>query len=405
MIYKNQQNSRRSNDSSLTVVIKVGTTSICDEKTHFPLLSSLSLLVEAVLKLKSHGHRVVIVTSAAVGTGLRRLNISEKPSKLTARQAVAAVGQVRLMALYDNLFGQFRQPIAQLLLTKNDLADRSQYLNAVGCLEELLDMDVVPIVNENDTISTQGIRFGDNDTLSAITAGMIKADYLFLLTDVDCLYTDNPRNNPDAKPVHVCDNIHLLRETISISTSGSMLGTGGMETKLVAADLATAAGVTTIITHGAKPFNILKIIESDGTLPENNSVPLNTRFIAKNNPLIDHKWWILHGLHTAGSIVIDEGAAKAVTSSLRSSLFAAGIVEVKGNFVAQQAVQIVFRKSVEGGDSIDTIIGKGLVNYSSIEISRIQRCKSHEIVDILGYVNSECVINRSNLVRVVDAVC
>lgn len=158
--------------------------------------------------------------------------MADKPSKLAAKQvsqpdksvsslvhhltiiakAVAAVGQGRLMALYDDLFGQFHQPVAQLLLTKNDLADRSQYLNAVNCLEELLDMGVVPIVNENDTISTQGVRFGDNDTLAAVMAGMIKADYLFLLTDVDCLYTDNPRTNPDAKPVTVCDDMVKLRE-------------------------------------------------------------------------------------------------------------------------------------------------------------------------------------------------
>ncbi|KAL0080697.1 glutamate 5-kinase [Phycomyces blakesleeanus] len=405
MIHKNQQNNHRPNKTSLTIVVKVGTTSICDEETHFPLLSNLSLLVESVLKLKQNGHRVVIVTSAAVGTGLRRLNMAEKPSKLAARQAVAAVGQGRLMALYDDLFGQFHQPVAQLLLTKNDLADRSQYLNAVSCLEELLDMSVVPIVNENDTISTQGIRFGDNDTLSAITAGMIKADYLFLLTDVDCLYTDNPRTNPDAKPVDICDDISALRSKVSISTSGSSLGTGGMETKLVAADLATAAGVTTIITHGAKPFNMLKIIQGDAITDnadqKKHDIPLNTRFVAKNNPLLDHKWWILHGLHTAGVIVVDDGAARAVTSTLRSSLFAAGIVEVKGSFVAQQAVQIVVRKTING-KLTDMVIGKGLVNYTSIEISRIKRCKSHEIADVLGYVDAECVINRDNLVRVVN---
>ncbi|RCI03774.1 hypothetical protein CU098_012902, partial [Rhizopus stolonifer] len=145
----------KSNQKSLTIVIKIGTSSICNEVTHFPLLSNLSAIVETVLSLRALGHRVVLVTSAAVGTGLRRLNMAEKPSKLAARQAVAAVGQGRLMALYDDLFGQFSQPVAQILLTKNDLADRSQYLNAVNCLEELLEMSVVPIVNENDSISTQ----------------------------------------------------------------------------------------------------------------------------------------------------------------------------------------------------------------------------------------------------------
>ncbi|KAI8083117.1 glutamate 5-kinase [Halteromyces radiatus] len=381
--------------TGLTIVIKVGTTSICDEKSHFPILSNLSGLVETVLKLKSLQHRVIVVTSAAVGTGLRRLNIAEKPSQLAARQAVAAVGQGRLMALYDDLFGQFNQPVAQILLTKNDLSDRSQYLNAVSCLEELLSMGVVPIVNENDTISTQGIRFGDNDTLAAVTAGMIKADYLFLLTDVDCLYTDNPRTNPDARPVLLCDDIASLKDKVSVASGGSALGTGGMITKLIAADLATAAGVATIITHGSKASNITTIIDDDQT-----NKPLHTKFMAKNNPMLDRKWWILHGLHTAGTIYIDAGAAKAVvTQGLRSSLFAAGIVDVQGTFNAHQAVQICLRKDKS---SSDVIIGKGLANYSSSEISRIKRCNSSEIASILGYVNADCVIHRDNLVRVVE---
>ncbi|KAI8332689.1 glutamate 5-kinase [Chlamydoabsidia padenii] len=386
---------------SQTIVIKVGTSSICDETSHFPILSNLSGLVETVLKLKSLKHRVLVVTSAAVGTGLRRLNIAEKPAGLAARQAVAAVGQGRLMALYDDLFGQFNQPVAQVLLTKNDLSDRSQYLNAVSCLEELLSMDVVPIVNENDTISTQGIRFGDNDTLAAITAGMIKADYLFLMTDVDCLYTDNPRTNPDAQPVLLCDDVAALKDKVSVVSGGSALGTGGMITKLIAADLATAAGVTTIITHGSKPTNIINIIQNT-----TEDKPLHTKFIAKNNPMMDRKWWILHGLHTAGTIYIDAGAAKAVvTPGLRSSLFAAGIVDVQGTFNAQQAVQICLRQTTIDGDKtrvVDVSIGKGLVNYSSAEISRIKQCNSSEIASILGYVNADCVIHRDNLVRVVQ---
>ncbi|KAI7894657.1 glutamate 5-kinase [Mucor mucedo] len=378
---------------SLTIVVKIGTSSICNEVTHFPLLSNLSALVESVLHLRSLGHRVVLVTSAAVGTGLRRLNMAEKPSKLAARQAVAAVGQGRLMALYDDLFGQFGQPVAQLLLTKNDLADRSQYLNAVNCLEELLDMGVVPIVNENDTISTQGIRFGDNDTLSAIMAGMIKADYLFLLTDVDCLYTDNPRTNPDAQPVTVCDDMATLMDKVSVSSMGSSLGTGGMATKLIAADLAIAAGVITIITNGSKTKNIHQIIEADRNAEL--TAPLHTRFVAKNNPLLDRKWWIQYGLHTAGTIFVDEGAAKAILAPrIKSSLFAAGIVDVEGSFVAQQAVNIATRQ----GDTVQ-VIGKGIVNYSSIEVSRVKRCHSAEIANILGYVDSECIIHRDNLVR------
>ncbi|KAI9252295.1 glutamate 5-kinase [Phascolomyces articulosus] len=419
MIYKNNQNNHRPTRSSLTIVIKVGTTTICDEKTHYPVLSNLSSLVELVLKLKSQGHRVVLVSSAAVATGLRRLNIDERPTKMSTLQAISAVGQGRLIRLYDDLFGQFHQPVAQVLLTKNDLSERAQYLNAVSCLEEILELGVVPIVNENDTICPQEIRFGDNDTLSAITAGMLKADYLFLLTDVDCLYTDNPRTNPDAKNVSVCHDIQVLQELVCVTSRGSALGTGGMSTKLVAADLATAAGVRTVITHGAKPENLMKIIEADdaGTLmtPHELAVvtgddllarnlPLHTLFTAKDNPLYDRKWWIKHGLHTAGRVYIDEGAMRAVLSrKQRSSLFAAGIVDVENNFVANQAVMIICRRKNEQGEVVEEVdIGKGLVNYSSIEIGRIKGCRSQDITDILGYMDAECVIDRDNLVRTLD---
>ncbi|KAJ2962221.1 hypothetical protein NQZ79_g2627 [Umbelopsis isabellina] len=391
MVHRNIQNTHRPTKSSLTLVIKVGTSSICDEKTHFPLLGNLSMIVETIIKLKSLGHRVVLVTSAAVGTGLRRLNMPSKPSKLASVQAIAAVGQGRLMAIYDDLFGQFNQAVAQILLTRNDLADRSQYLNAVNCLEELLDMGVVPIVNENDTISVSEIRFGDNDTLSAITAGMVKADYLFLMTDVDCLYSDNPRTNPEAAPVKVCDDIEGLRERITVTTPGSSLGTGGMVTKLIAADLATAAGVTTIITRGSKPDNITQIISDSA------NAPLHTRFVAKKTPLMDRKWWILHGLHTAGTLFIEESAAKDIAGRQGGSLTAASIVKVSGHFVSNQSARIVVEKMNSDGELEIVTVAKGIVNYSSQEIERIMRCDAEEISKILGYEDSDSVVHRDNM--------
>ncbi|KAG0346402.1 hypothetical protein BG004_001812 [Podila humilis] len=414
---------------SLTIVIKLGTSSICDEVTHFPLLSTLSLIVETILKLKGMGHRVVLVTSGAIGVGLRRLNLATKPKDLAQVQAIAAVGQGRLMSLYDDLFSQFNQPIAQLLLTKNDLADRTQYLNACNTIDALLEMGVVPIVNENDTISVSEIRFGDNDTLSAITAGMIHADYLFLMTDVDCLYTDNPRSNPDAKPVLVVDDIAALKEKVSVATAGSSLGTGGMVTKLIAAELATAAGVTTVISRGSNPQRIFQIISqpiqhigsaspkqgSRSSTPTTNSpstmasasfpaeaMPLHTRFLAKDNPMVDRKWWIMHGLHAAGTIYIDHGAYKAITNmSQKSSLFSAGITGCKGTFVAQQSVRVVYKaKKTNEGDAEpqEVEVGKGLVNYASHEILRIMGCHSKQIVERLGYADAECIIHRQNFV-------
>ena len=208
-----------------TIVLKLGTSSIVDEATQYPKLSALSKLVEIVYALRKQQIRVILVSSGAVGIGLKRLDLKRRPKHLAQVQAVAAVGQGRLMALYDELFGNYDIPIAQVLLTRENLADvsltfindslvdqRSQYLNACNTFKELLTMDVVPIVNENDTVSNAEIRFGDNDTLSAITAGMVNADFLFLMTDVDCLYTDNPRKNPDAKAVRIVDDIGTLRD-------------------------------------------------------------------------------------------------------------------------------------------------------------------------------------------------
>ncbi|CAG8485582.1 16642_t:CDS:2 [Gigaspora margarita] len=398
------RNPRSGNSQSLTLVIKLGTSSICDIETNLPLLSNLSLLVETIVKLRSLGHRVVLVTSGAIGIGLRRLNMDKKPKKLNEIQAVAAIGQGRLMRMYDDLFSQLNQPIAQVLLTRHDLADRTQYLNAVNTFSALLNMGVVPVVNENDTISVSEIKFGDNDTLSAITAGMVNADYLFLMTDVDCLYTDNPTTNPNAKPVKVVEDVSALRDKVIVSSPGSSLGTGGMVTKLIAAELATAAGVTTIICRGSAPKNIISIINHPFSNNNQNSesLPLHTRFLAKDNPMLDRKWWILHGLHSVGTIFIDEGAVKAVTKvGQKSSLFAAGIVKVEGYFVANQAVDLKIERTIKHEDTneVETVmIGKGLVNYSSIEISRIKGFQSSDIENLLGYADSECIIHRDNLV-------
>ncbi|KAF2475667.1 glutamate 5-kinase [Lindgomyces ingoldianus] len=380
----------------LTVVIKLGTSSIVDEKTHQPLLSILSVIVETAVKLHADGHRVVLVSSGAIGVGLRRMDLDKRPKHLPKIQALAAIGQCRLMSLWDQLFGHVRQPIAQILLTRNDIADRTQYQNAQNTFFELLNMGVIPIVNENDTLAVTEIKFGDNDTLSAITAGMVQADYLFLMTDVDCLYDKNPRTNPDAKPIPVVEDIAELEA--DVSSAGSALGTGGMSTKIVAARLATSAGVTTVITKSSKPGNITAIIkyaESQKTtrLSSRNSVvnlqeegaslaqmaalnlhsanhalatpltstphdtpartpspqidllqdpPRHTRFLPIPHPIRDRWFWILHGLAPHGTIYIDEGARCALHD--KAGLLPVGVVDVDGNFAQQEAVRIVVVK-------------------------------------------------------------
>ncbi|CAO2652848.1 Nn.00g022590.m01.CDS01 [Neocucurbitaria sp. VM-36] len=384
----------RKQPGQLTVVIKLGTSSIVDEKTHQPLLSILSLIVETACNLHAAGHRVVLVSSGAIGVGLRRMNLPRRPKHLPKVQALAAIGQCRLMSLWDQLFGNLQQPIAQVLLTRNDIADRTQYQNAQNTFIELLSMGVIPIVNENDTLAVTEIKFGDNDTLSAITAGMVQADYLFLMTDVDCLYDKNPRSNPDAKAISVVEDIAEL--AADVSSAGSALGTGGMSTKIVAARLATSAGVTTIITKSSKPGNISAIIAhaekqrkarsssrnsvsnfqddgvplsqaaalnlqsanhdlsaSTGSLQDtqlartpspqsDEPVPLHTRFLPISNPIRDRYFWILHGLAPHGTIYIDHGAWTALSD--KAGLLPVGIVDVDGHFAQQEAVRIVVVK-------------------------------------------------------------
>lgn len=317
------------------------------------------------------------------------MDMDKRPKHLPQVQALAAIGQCRLMSLWDGLFAHMRQPVAQILLTRNDIADRTQYLNAQNTFLALLEMGVIPIVNENDTLAVTEIKFGDNDTLSAITAGMVHADYLFLMTDVDCLYDKNPRTNPDAKPIEVVDDIADL--TADVSSKGSALGTGGMGTKIVAARLATSAGVTTVITRSSRPGNIRDIVGfveaqrvgqasqiGSGThTPTKPAVgmgnlspspdqligtpmtttkssffssddfalpPLHTRFLPAPHPIRDRYFWLLHGLAPHGTIYIDEGAHKALAD--KAGLLPSGVVDVEGSFAQQEAVRIMVVRRV-----------------------------------------------------------
>ncbi|KAJ3389393.1 hypothetical protein HDU92_001079 [Lobulomyces angularis] len=400
------------------IVIKLGSSSICDSKLHIRL-STLSLLVETIKDLREKGNRVVLVSSGAVAVGLRRMHLKKRPKHLSQVQALAAIGQGRLMALYDELFGQFDIPIAQILLTRDNISERSQYLNACNTFKELLDMSIVPIVNENDSVCNAEIRFGDNDTLSAIVAGMVNANHLFLLTDVPCLYTDNPNTNPDAKPVRYVDDLPKLRGEIDVSgAASSNVGTGGMVTKLIAADLATAVGCATVILISTAPEQIGIFIneftEHNKTNSTENFIPsVGTLFAPKSNPLQDRKWWILNGLASYGKIFLDAGAVSALKN--KNSLFATGVIKVQGNFTSNQKVNFytVVRKDNKTKEDFDEFcdiddinsalfqtveIGSGLVNYNSTEVNTIKGLRSHLFVEKLGYIDSECICHRDNMV-------
>jgi glutamate 5-kinase len=324
------------------------------------------------------------------------------------------------MSIWDSLFAHMNQPVAQILITRNDIADRSQYLNAQNTLSETLSFGVIPIVNENDTLAVSEIKFGDNDTLSAITSAMVHADYLFLMTDVDCLYDKNPRKFPDAAPIPVVDDIDALQA--DVSSAGSALGTGGMATKIVAARLATAAGTSTIITKSSKPGNIAAIIRHLHPAPidpeSGSSVlatvpPLHTRFVPSNSPIRNRAFWILHGLAPHGTIYIDRGASNALANKNKAGLLPVGVVAVEGNFAQQEAVRLVVVDKHPLGSLSPTgdsggpptmqlvlrgeEIGRAVVNYSAGEVARIKGLRSSEILGVLGYADSEYVAFRENV--------
>lgn len=368
---------------SQTLVIKIGTSSLTQPETGLLALSTIATLTEILSRLRRQGHQVILVSSGAVGVGCARLGLTERPRAIALKQAVAAVGQGRLMRVYDDLFTTLQQPIAQVLLTRTDLVERSRYINAYNTFKELLGLGVIPIVNENDTVAVEELKFGDNDTLSALVASLVEADWLFLLTDVDRLYSADPRSVADAQPITLVKHIEELTQLqIQTATSGSQWGTGGMATKIAAARIATAAGVRTVITEGRFPQNIEKILQGE---------PLGTQFEPHLQPSSARKRWIAYGLIPSGKLYLDSGAVKAISQSGKS-LLAAGINGVEGEFYAQEAVQLC--------DQSGTEIARGLVNYSSVELRQIQGRKSTEIALILGYPGAETVVHRDNLVLI-----
>lgn len=406
-----------SDTNSYIIVIKLGTSSLVDEVTREPRIANMSLIVETIVKLRRQGHKIVLVSSGAIAFGMKRVGMSSKPTKLAAVQGLASIGQGRLIGLFDDLFRQMNQTIGQILLTRNDISDFTQYKNAKNTLHELLDMGVIPIVNENDTLSVAEIKFGDNDTLSAITAGMVHADYLFLMTDVQCLYTDNPRKNPKAEPILVVDKVDDLVVKTDTESGGSQVGTGGMTTKLIAAGLATNVGVTTIITLSSQPDSILSIVANIQSMDRSdlsieaqtkyiaseikaNKIPLHTRFLGlprATKIISDKKFWLLHGIKTKGALYIDQLCYEALTRKDRAGLLPVGVVAVEGNFHESECVSINVIPERSSPLSEGLEVGTCRVNYSAIEINLIKGLHSSEIETVLGFADSEYIAHRDNL--------
>ena len=412
-----------------TIVIKLGSSSLVDESTKEPKLSIMTLIVETVTNLKRMGHKVIIVSGGGIAVGLDALNIPHKPKQLSEVQAIAAVGQGRLIARWNMLFSQYGEQTAQILLTRNDILRWNQYNNARNTINELLAMGVIPIVNENDTLSISEIEFGDNDTLSAITAALVGADFLFLLTDVDCLYTDNPRTNPDARPIVLVPELSEGLPGVNTSSgSGSEVGTGGMRTKLIAADLASNAGIETIVMKSDRPEYVPKIVDyiqhhfrpprhiGNGTQQQfldlqdteleqlrRYDVPMHTKFLANDNKhkLKNREFWILHGLITKGAIIIDENSYDKLLSKDMASLTPNAVIEVRDNFHELECVDLKIGQRLPNGE-LDISkpiqsVGRVRSNYTSLELAKIKGLPSEKIHDVLGYSVSEYVAHRENI--------
>ncbi|MEM0980814.1 MAG: glutamate 5-kinase [Cyanobacteria bacterium P01_H01_bin.58] len=365
---------------SMTIVVKIGTSSLTKSNRQLAI-SVIACLVETLSTLRSQGHQVVLVSSGAVGVGCARLGLTERPKAMAMKQAVAAVGQGRLMRTYDDFFSLTGQPIAQVLLTRTDLVQRSRYLNSYRTFRQLLQLGVIPIVNENDTVAVEELKFGDNDTLSAQVASLIGADWLFLLTDVDRLYSADPRYHPNAQPIHLVDRIEDLEDLqVNVGDRGSQWGTGGMLTKIEAARIAANAGVRTVITDGQHPENLVKILAGES---------LGTQFAPRPIATNARKRWIAQSLIPAGKLYLDPGAVHAILDAGKS-LLAAGIVELEGEFAKQSAVQLCDEQGKE--------IARGIINFNHLEMAKILGQHSEDIPKILGYPVADTVVHRDNLV-------
>ena len=335
--------------------------------------------VDQIADLLLQGKEVVLVSSGAIAEGVVRLGWQQRPDSIHELQAAAAVGQMGLIQAYESSFQRFDRLTAQILLDHDDMASRQRYLNARGVLQTLMSLTVVPIVNENDTVVTDEIRFGDNDSLAALVANLIDADILVILTDKDGLYSANPDLEPDARLISQAMATDVSLDALAGGSSG-MLGRGGMVTKLQAARLAARSGCSTIIV-GGRNANILHQVAAGNEV--------GTFLSAGQKPLAARKQWLAGQLQVKGQLVLDAGAVKVLTQQGRS-LLAVGVRQVVGTFTRGDLVSCVNADGLE--------IARGLVNYNANEAARIQGQSTESIADILGYREDDELIHRDNLV-------
>jgi len=341
--------------------------------------AAIARWVEQIAALQKAGIEIILVSSGAVSEGIMRLGWSKRPHAVYELQAAAAVGQMGLIQAYESCFKRHDIHTAQILLTHDDLSNRQRYLNARSTLRALLNLKVVPVVNENDTVTTDEIRFGDNDSLAALVVNLVEADALLLLTDQAGLYDKDPRKHTDAKIIR---HSHANNESLDAMVQGAAgeQGSGGMLTKLRAARLAARSGASTVITDGSQEDVITRVISGE---------VLGSRLVPEKEPLAARKQWLASHLQPHGKLVLDDGAVRVLRDSGRS-LLPVGVTAVQGTFARGEVVSCLDREGHE--------VARGLVNYNVDETRRILGQASSKIEAILGYVDEPEIIHRDNLV-------
>ncbi len=367
---------RKSITSSKRVVVKIGSNVLTED--HGLNLKVIGSISRQISLLMDKGIEVIFVSSGAMASGLRKIGLKKRPDEIPKRQAVAAVGQAGLIMEYEKAFEKFDKKVAQILLTSEDLSNRKRYLNARNTIYTLLSWKIVPIINENDTVAVEEIKFGDNDNLAAMIAILMDADVLVTLTDIEGLYTKDPRNNPDAELIPVVNTIKKSIEKMAGSIPGT-LGTGGMLTKIRAAKKVTAAGIPMIIAKGEKPGILTRLFEGEDH---------GTFFVPGKERLSRKKCWLAFSLKPQGIIIIDDGAVNAIVEKGKS-LLPGGIIKVKGEFGKGSPVEF--------SNADNEVIGVGLVNYSAADIKKIMGLKTSRIKEKLGHKPYDEVIHRDNL--------
>jgi len=362
------------------IVAKFGTGLLTSGTDHLDL-QVMSSLVEQIARLHRQGKEIVIISSGAIASGRQKLKKVPERKNTPFKQVLASVGQSHLMYTYEQLFDQYGITVAQALLTKGDLCDRSGYLNARNTLLALVELGIICIVNENDVVAVDEIeelKFGDNDNLSAMVANLVDADLLAMLTDIGGLYTADPHYNPQAQLIRRVDKIDAEIKRMACDTA-SHQGTGGMTTKVEAARLATCSGVNVIIADGREPDVLVKISQGEDT---------GTLFPAQANKMESRKRWMLSGLASKGKIMVDKGAVSALKER-NKSLLPAGVIKAEGKFRRGDIVDILDDKGKR--------IGCGIANYSSSDLASIGGKHSDTIASLLGYDYGDEVIHRNNM--------